>query len=280
MAANLVKAGFPVICYDIAGTEERAPEGAEIAGSVTQIAGSADFVVLSVNSQASVDSITEEIVAANKRTVSIVMDTSTIGSETARAAEARLDPVDVTYIDSPIAGGSGDTGIAAAAAKAASLTFIAAGPSDAVDQVRPLMEAMGRVVFHVGEEPGQAQAIKLINNYLAATAMIATSEALVYGLSQNLDMKSILDVLKVSSGSNVATSYVFPTCIEPETYDLGATVEILTKDVNVYFDEVESGNFPNALGAVVNKVWTDMGEAMPGVDWSRIYPFVRDGGEG
>ncbi len=280
MAANLVKAGYPVICYDIAGTEERAPKGAEIAASATQIAGGADFVVLSVDKQNSVESIAQEIAEANNRTVSIVMDTSTIGSNTARAAEARLREVDVTYIDSPVAGGSGSTGVGHAAAKSAALTFIVAGQTTAVEQVRPVMEAMGRQVFHVGEEPGQAQAIKLINNFVFSASLIAVSEAMVYGLNQNLDMKSILEVLNVSSGQNVATSYVFPTLIEPETYDVGATIEILAKDVSVYADEVRSGNSPNAVGALVNKICTDMEKEMPGADWSRMYPFIRDGGEG
>tara|TARA_A100001037_G_C15122061_1_gene624346 strand:- start:51 stop:944 length:894 start_codon:yes stop_codon:yes gene_type:complete len=280
MAGNLVKAGYSVICYDIAGTEERAPEGAEIASSATQIAGNADIVFTSVDKQKSVESIAEEIAAANDRTVSVFIDTSTIGSNTARAAEARLKEVDVTYIDSPVAGGSGSTGVGHEAAKAASLTFIVAGPSAAVERVRPAMEVMGRKVFHVGEEPGQAQAIKLINNFVFTASLISVSEAMVYGLNQNLDMKSILEVLNVSSGQNVATSYIFPTLVETETYDVGATIEILAKDVSVYADEVRSGNSPNAVGTLVSKICAHMEREMPGADWSRMYPFVRDGGEG
>ena len=280
MAANLVKAGISVICYDIAGTEDWAPKGTKTAESVTEIAASSDVVIISVNTQRAVESITEEIAAANDRTVSIVIDTSTIGSETSRAAEARLAAVDVTYIDSPVAGASGGTGIGPAAAEAATLTFIVAGQTTAVERVRPIMKAMGREVFHVGEEPGQAQAIKLINNFLIAVAMTATSEAMNYGLSQNLHMKSILEVLNVSSGANIATSYIFPACIEPESYDIGATVEILLKDVGVYVDEVENGNFSNAVGAAVNKIWADMGKEMPGADFTRVFPFIRDGGEG
>ncbi len=280
MAINLVSAGYPVICYDIAGTKERAPAGAEIADSVTQIAGSCEFAIISVATRQAVEEITEELAAANHRTVSIVVDTSTIGSKTARAAEARLGAVDVTYIDSAVAGASGGTGIGPAAAQAATLTFIVAGKTDAVETVRPVIEKMGRKLFHVGEEPGQAQAIKLINNFLIGAAMTATSEAMNYGLSQNLDMKSILEVINVSSGANIATSYVFPTCIEPETYDVGAAVEILVKDVGVYVEEVENGNFPNAVGSVVNKIWSEMGKKMPGEDFTRVFPFIRDGGEG
>ena len=280
MAANLAAAGYPLVCYDIAGTRERAPEGAEIAGSITQIAGSADFAIVSVDSRRAVEDVTKEIAAANDRAVSIVVDTSTIGSKTARDAEARLGAVDVTYIDSAVAGASGGTGIGPAAAQAANLTFIVAGRSDAVERVRPALEKMGRKLFHVGEEPGQAQAIKLINNFLIGTAMTAVSEALNYGLSQNLDMKSILEVINVSSGANVATSYIFPTCIEPETYDIGAAVEILVKDVGVYVEEIENANLPNAVGSVVNRIWADMGREMPGADFTRVFPFIRDGGEG
>ena len=280
MAANLAAAGYPLVCYDIAGTRERAPEGAEIAGSITQIAGSADFAIVSVDSRRAVEDVTKEIAAANDRAVSIVVDTSTIGSKTARDAEARLGAVDVTYIDSAVAGSSGGTGIGPAAAQAANLTFIVAGRSDAVERVRPALEKMGRKLFHVGEEPGQAQAIKLINNFLIGTAMTAVSEALNYGLSQNLDMKSILEVINVSSGANVATSYIFPTCIEPETYDIGAAVEILVKDVGVYVEEIENANLPNAVGSVVNRIWADMGREMPGADFTRVFPFIRDGGEG
>ena len=280
MAANLAAAGYSLICYDIAGTEERAPEGAEIAGSITQIAGSAEFVILSVASQKAVADITEEIAMANNRSVSIVVATSTIRSKTAREAEERLAVANVTYIDSAVAGASGGQGIGPAAAKAAALTFIVAGRTEAVERVRPAMEKMGSKLFHVGQEPGQAQAVKLINNFLIGTVMTATSEAINYGLNQNLDMKSILDVINVSSGANVATSYVFPTCIEPGTYDVGAAVEILLKDVGIYVEEVENGNLPNAVGSVVNKIWADMGKEMPGVDFTRIFPFIRDGGEG
>ncbi|MCY4495902.1 MAG: NAD(P)-binding domain-containing protein, partial [Rhodospirillaceae bacterium] len=86
LAINLVSAGYPVICYDIAGTKERAPAGAEIADSVTQIAGSCEFAIISVATRQAVEEITEELAAANHRTVSIVVDTSTIGSKTAPAA--------------------------------------------------------------------------------------------------------------------------------------------------------------------------------------------------
>ena len=280
MAANLVAAGYNLICYDIAGTMERAPKGAEIAGSITEIAGKADIAILSVASKQAVTGITEEIAMANNRSVSIVVDTSTIGSKIAREAEPRLAAMDITYIDSAVAGASGGQGIGPAAAKAAALTFIVAGKTEAVERVRPAMETMGSKLFHVGQEPGQAQAVKLINNFLIGTVMTATSEAINYGLNQNLDMKSILDVINVSSGANVATSYVFPTCIESETYDVGAAVEILLKDIGIYVEEIENGELPNAVGSVVNKIWAKMGREMPGADFTRIFPFIRDGGEG
>ncbi|MSP67238.1 MAG: NAD(P)-dependent oxidoreductase [Alphaproteobacteria bacterium] len=280
MATNLAAAGFPLVCYDIAGTQGRAPSGAVIAGSVTKIAQSAKTVIISVNTGKAVDDVTREIAAAANRTVTTVVDTSTIGTKTARLAAARLAAVGVDYLDSPVAGASGGTGIGPTAAKAAALTFIVAGKKEAVERVRPVLEKLGRKLFHVGEEPGQAQAVKLINNFLICTAIAATSEAINYGLKQNLAMTMILDVLNVSSGQNVATSYIFPKEVATGTFHIGAAVEIMTKDAGLYFDEVHDANLPNGIGTVVNRIWQNMGKAHPGVDFSHIFEFIRDAGEG
>lgn len=277
MASNLIASGFSVICYDIAGTSERAPQGAEIATSVTQIAQSADLVVISVNTQLAVQDVTEEIARSEAAKVSIVMDTSTIGPNISRTVNDCLRKVNISFIDSPVAGGSGKTGVGHAAAKAAALTFIVSGPDAAVKQARPLMESMGRKIFHVGNEPGQAQAVKLINNFVFTSALISVSEAINYGITQNLDMGAILDVLNVSSGQNVATSYIFPELVEPEIYKVGATIEILAKDLAVYASEVDKQGSPNSLGKLVSNICNRMENSMPGTDWSQMYLFIRDG---
>jgi hypothetical protein len=182
-------------------------------------------------------------------------------------------------LDGPVAGASGGTGIGPAAARAAALNFIVAGPDAVVARVRPVLMRMGRNLFHVGQEPGQAQAVKLINNFLINTAMAATSEAINYGLRQNLTMKAILDVLNVPSGQNVATSYIFPKVVEPGTFDIGAAVEIMTKDSATYVGEVAAAGLPNAVGSLVDRIWQNMGRAHPGVDFSRLFEFVRDAGD-
>ena len=66
--------------------------------------------------------------------------------------------------------------------------------------------------------------------------------------------------------------------VETEIFDVGATIEILAKDVSVYAAEVRSKTSPNAVGSLVSKICADMEKEMPGADWTRMYPFVRDGG--
>ena len=81
--------------------------------------------------------------------------------------------------------------------------------ADAYERFKPLMSLMGKP-FHVGPKPGQGQAIKLLNNFLSATALAATSEAIAFGTGQGIEMKTILDIVNASSGRNSATDDKFP----------------------------------------------------------------------
>jgi 3-hydroxyisobutyrate dehydrogenase len=280
MSANLAKAGFDLVCYDIAGTRGRAPRGAAVAGSITDVARGSSVLFISVNSRKAVDAVTAEIAKAGSKTLKSVVDTSTIGTVTAKRAAKRLAKAEIAYVDSPVAGASGGTGIGPAAARAAALTFITAGPAATVRRIRPMLEAMGRKLFVVGTEPGQAQAVKLINNFLIGVAVAATTEAMLYGQRQKLAMKTLLDVINVSSGQNVATSYIFPATIANGRFNLGADIEILTKDVGTYAEEVASLKLPRGVGQVVDGLWQDMGRDWPGVDFSLFYEYIRRGGPG
>lgn len=84
------------------------------------------------------------------------------------------------------------------------------GPTAVLDQHRALLNAFAGNVFHVGERAGQGQAMKLANNYLSATALAATSEAIAFGMAHGLDMTTMVDVINVSTGRNSASADKFP----------------------------------------------------------------------
>ena len=93
----------------------------------------------------------------------------------------------------------------AAGARAATISLMFAGPTAVLDAERTLLGSFTGNIFHVGERAGQGQAMKLANNFLSATALAATSEAVAFGMAHGLDMRTIVDVLNVSTGRNSAT---------------------------------------------------------------------------
>jgi 3-hydroxyisobutyrate dehydrogenase len=272
MAENIVKGGFGLICFDAAGTQERMPEGATAAASLEEVCAQADTVFLSLPDGPIVTQVAGEIAALEGPRASLVIDLSTIGPEAARQAAATLKEAGIGYIDAPVSGGR-------AGAIAGSITLIWGGPEKELERHRAVVDAFCGNPFHVGDEPGQGQAVKLLNNFLSATALAASSEAVLYGLSQGVDMKTILDVVNVSTGMNTATRDKFPQRIMTGSYDAGFYAELLNKDVQLYLDNVRAAGTASDIGQSVAGLWQGITDASPkGTDITRIYDFVRDRG--
>ncbi len=269
MAANVAKAGFQMICFDVAGTKDRAPDSARIAASVGAVAREADVIILSLPNGDISAQVAEQIIETNQRAVSTIIDTSTIGVAAARAVHGRLAASELSYMDAPVSGG-----IAGAAAGTIALMF--AGPVATFEALSPVLTAMSKRPFHVGEEPGQAQAMKLLNNYLSGLALTATSEAISFGLTQGLEMSTMLDVLNVSSGQNTATSDKFPNRVLPETYDAEFLNTLYLKDISLYVENVAQAGTVDTISRNLLPIWQRFTAAEPGADFTRIFPFVRD----
>jgi len=195
IASNIASGGHKMVVFDKAGTKQRAPESATIADSIAQVAATANTVFLCVPNGDISQSICEQIIASPDRTTRVIVDLSTTGVEAARNIGDLLLKEDIVYVDSPVSGGR-------AGATAGTITVIWAGPLELLDAHRDVLASMSGNVFHVGNEPGKGQAMKLLNNFLSATAMAATSEAVIFGLSQGLEFNTMVDVLNVSTGMN------------------------------------------------------------------------------
>lgn len=267
MAANLAKAGFNVVGYDAAGTRERLPPGVRSATDAAEVWAGADTVLLSLPEGAAVLAVVENIVVAEERRVTTVIDLSTVGPAVAVTASTRLATVGVTYVDGPVSGG-------VAGARAATISLMFAGPDEVLDIHRAAFEAFTGSVFHVGTQPGQGQVMKLLNNILSATALAATSEALAFGRTHGLEMGVMLDVLNASTGRNSATVDKFPNRIVTGTYDAGFRTALMAKDARLYVDSTERVGASTAVARAVAELWTQADAAMPGSDFTRIWQFV------
>ena len=122
-----------------------------------------------------------------------------------------------------------------------------------------------------------AQALKLANNFLSATALAATSEAVAFGRSVGLDMETMLAVLNASSGQNTATSDKFPNHVLNGRFGSGFANSLMSKDLRLYLGAVEAQGAPSVLGPATAAVWERFAASEPGADFTRIYPFVAGG---
>ncbi|MBV8220191.1 MAG: NAD(P)-dependent oxidoreductase [Solirubrobacterales bacterium] len=267
LAANLVSAGLDVVTHDIGGPE-RNPEGATFLADVSGVAAHGETVVLSLPDGEVSQRVCASLAAAEPRRVNHVVDTSTVGLEAARRIGSLLAESEIGYVDAPVSGGL-------AGARARTLSVMVAGSDDDCAAVEPVLAGLSDVRRRVGDRPGMAQALKLANNFLSATALAATSEAVAFGRSVGLDMETMLDVLNTSSGQSAATSDKFVNHVLTGAYASGFANSLMAKDLRLYLRAAGRQGTPSALGHVTAEVWERFAAAEPGADFTRIYPFVE-----
>jgi 3-hydroxyisobutyrate dehydrogenase-like beta-hydroxyacid dehydrogenase len=119
--------------------------------------------------------------------------------------------------------------------------------------------------------------VKLLNNFLSATALAATSEAIAFGVSQDIPMATILEILNASTGRNSATDDKFPRRIMHGRYDAGFTAKLQLKDIKLYLENARAAGITDGIADTVVKVWADMDAALPEADICEMYPYTRDG---
>lgn len=271
MAANLAAAGWPLVVHDAAGTRERAPEQASIADSVAEVVAEAAVVLLSLPDSAVVDAVSDAIIAAPSRAAKRIVDTSTIGIAQARRVHEKLAGAGVEYVDAPVSGG-------VAGARAGTVSIMVSAPATSLEALRPILESFTGNIFHVGIEPGQGQAMKILNNFLSGTAMAATSEAVAFGESQGLDLSTMLDVLNVSTGRNTASSDKFVNRILTETYDAGFSCAQMNKDLKLYREGLAQAGSADPVSGAVAQIWRRFLDASAKADITQIYPFIKNNG--
>jgi 3-hydroxyisobutyrate dehydrogenase len=266
LATNLVGSGREVVANDVAGPE-RCPAGAAFVDSLPRLADCAEVVVLSLPDGAASEQVANAIVAAPERTVTHVVDTSTIGVAAAQAIDELLGTAGVGYVDAPVSGG-------VAGARARTLSIMYAGADAACAAVEGVLTGLSDRRRRVGDRPGMAQALKLANNFLSATALAATSEAIAFGLSLGLDMATMVEVIDASSGQSAATRDKFPQHVLTGRYSAGFTNSLMAKDLRLYVGAAEAQGVPTVFGGVTESIWEQFARVEPGSDFTRIYPFV------
>jgi 3-hydroxyisobutyrate dehydrogenase len=268
MSRHLAKAGYPLVIADAVNTE-KAPPGAAIAKTNAEVAGKAETVILSLPDGKVSEAVSRELAGAKPRKVKTVIDTSTIGIKAAEACASLLAAAGIEYIDAPVSGGT-------SGADKATIAIMLACPQTSYERFKPLLSLMGKP-FYVGPKPGQGQAVKVLNNFLSATALAATSEAIAFGTGQGIDMKTILDIVNASSGRNSATDDKFPNRILHGRFDAGFTAKLQLKDIRLYLEAARAAGIADDVAGPVVDLWRRMDAAMPAADITDMYRYTQKG---
>jgi 3-hydroxyisobutyrate dehydrogenase-like beta-hydroxyacid dehydrogenase len=275
MARRLIQADHRVVAFDTRAEvlNQVAELGAQPASSPKEVADLAETVLASLPSpQVALDVATGASGVIEGRRVKRYVDLSTIGSHTALRIHGLLAGRNIVAVDSPVSGG-------VSGAESGTLAVMVSGPRTEFDRLKPVFETIGRPLY-IGETPGSAQTMKLANNILAATVLVATAEVVVMGVKSGLDPGVMIDALNAGSGATSASRDKFPRAILPRTFDYGFATGLMVKDVGLYLDEAKALGVPVEVAEAVGRLWeTAMRDEGADSDFtSAIKPIERAAG--
>src|SRR3974390_811464 len=271
MARRLIAAGHKLTAYDTRSepVQDLVRLGAAAANSPRDVADRVETVMASLPSL----QISEAVAlgpdgAIHGKRIKRFIDLSTTGSRAAIKIAAGLARKNIVQIDCPVSGGVGG-------ASKGTLAVMVSGPKAEIDLVKNVLAVFGKV-FVIGEQAGMAQTMKLANNFLSATAMAATSEAVAMGVKAGLDPTVMIDVINAGSGRTTASDGKFPQAILPRTFNYGFAPPLMLKYVALCFDEAKNLNVPNSvMGAVLDQWETTNTEYGGDSDFTAIVKMIE-----
>jgi 2-hydroxy-3-oxopropionate reductase len=240
MAEKLLDAGHSLTIYDISEAAMRPllERQARHAASPRELADRCEIVFVSLPTLAA---FRAAALGANGLVhggaMKVLVNTCTVGVPFVKEIEQAMAARGVTVVDCPISGGP-------AGARAGTLSVMVAGDPATVERIRPLISLWGRTLTVAGDQPGAAQVLKLTNNILFAVSLAATSEAFVMGAKGGLDPEVMVQAINAGSGRNGATETVLPTVVLDRSFDYGAALHILMKDIDLAIAQGEELGVP------------------------------------
>lgn len=216
MAANLAREGFSVRSFDLKGNGN--------CKSIREAARGADVLITMLPDG---DAVRDAVLGAlpHLGAGSVVVDMSSSDPIGTRALGVVLESNGIAFVDAPVSG-------AVVGAREATLAIMVGGEKSAFEKVKPVLEALGKSIFHVGPL-GAGHAVKALNNYLGAAGTLAGFEALLIAQAFELDPKPMLEAINASTGKNSTTEKKIARDILTGAYASGFKLGLMTKDVGI-----------------------------------------------
>lgn len=256
IARNILKAGFPLVVHNRsqAAVNELVDEGAVRADSPAEVASQVDVIFTNLPDSPDVELVVfgENGVFQTAREGMIFVDNSTIKPAVARSIAVRLAEKGVQALDAPVSGG--DIG-----ARNATLTIMVGGPADALEKVRPVFNAMGKTITHVGDS-GSGQIAKAANQIMVAAQMVAMSELLIFAQKAGADPRKVVDAIKAGA-AQCWTLDVKPQRLFAGNRQPGFKASMQTKDLNIIMETAREYGVPLPSAVVDCQLYSAMIQA-------------------
>jgi len=272
MARNLLAAGYDltVHCRTRADVEELATAGATPAASPRAVGEAVDVTIAMLPDSPQVQEVLtgEDGVLAGARSGALVVDMSTISPVVTRRLAHQAAECGVAYVDAPVSGG--DVG-----AREGTLSIMAGGAADDFDRARPLFEALGRTIVHVGPT-GAGQVVKACNQVVVALTIEAVSEALVLGSKAGVDPATIIEVLSGGLAANRVMEVRGRNFLEHD-FEPGFRIDLHHKDLGIALSTAREYGVPLPATAQVNEMLGALrARGLADRDHSALLTFVEE----
>jgi len=259
MAANLAREGFAVRSYDLKGNGS--------CGSIREAAEGAEVLITMLpDGNAVRDAVLEALPAL--RAGCVVIDMSSSDPAATRALAPALQAKGVKLLDAPVSG-------AIAKAKDGTLALMIGGEAGALARVRPVLQAMGSDLFHVGPL-GAGHAVKALNNYLGAAGTLAGFEALLVARAFGLDPKPMLEAINASTGRNSTTERKITQQVLSGAFASGFKLALMAKDVGIAAGLARDLGVETPYLKETLRLWRAAQKQLPaGADHTEIFHFLE-----
>jgi 3-hydroxyisobutyrate dehydrogenase len=274
MASHLAAAGYALSLHDVAAGRAQGIAatlgGAHAAATPAELAARSDIVITMVPNGAVVQSLVEgeDGLLRGLRAGALLLDTSSSEPWLTEATGRMLAAAGVAMVDAPVSG-------AEWGAQAAELVFMCGGDAAELERVRPLLDCMGKAVFHLGPL-GAGHAMKCLNNLVTALNFLAVSEGLAIGKRYGLDPAAMVDVLDRSTGMSWISQTHIRQRVISRSFDDPFKLSLMLKDIGIAMQLASSVDVPAPLSALGQELWRAAGRAAaPGVSVSELARWVE-----
>lgn len=250
MARNILKAGFTLAVWNRTASkmEPLEAEGAAAANSPADLAAQSDIIVICVSDTPDVKAVIngEQGVLEGVKPGSLVVDCSTISPIVTRDLADALAERQVTMLDAPVSGGS-------EGAAQGTLSIMVGGAAKDFERARPVLEAMGQKITHVGSN-GAGQTVKLVNQILVVGHALALSEAMLFAQAGGVDLAKALEAVSAGAAGSWMLSNRGPQIIRRD-WRPGFTVDLQQKDVRLVLGAADELGVPLPGTALIHQLY-------------------------